>query len=264
MSFVSIRIRTNELLSVEHRGDATSRWFNALLGGLIVLNVVATILESVSWIRQGRESVFAAFETASVAVFSLEYVARLWSAANSWRARLRLALRPMMLVDLLSILPWYLPRTGVDLRVLRALRLLRVVRVLRLGPYAAAQRTLLGMVKRSRYELGVTLSFGVVLVLLAASSMYLVEREAQPDAFSSIPAAMWWAVVTLTTVGYGDVYPVTPVGQAIGAVIATLGIGLFALPTAILGASFLDALRNERETASRGNCPHCGGDLGDH
>ena len=261
MTLASIRARTHELLSVEHRADRTSRWFNGLIGGLIVGNMLATVLESVSSIRQGHEAWFSYFETLSVVAFSIEYVARLWSAAAGFGARVRLMFRPMMLVDLLAILPWYLPRAGVDLRVLRALRLFRVARVMRLGPYVSAQRTLMRMFERCRYELGATLALGILLLLLASSGMYFVEREAQPEAFSSIPAAMWWAVVTLTTVGYGDTYPVTAAGQLLGGVIATLGIGLFALPTAILGASFLEALKEERQHPEPARCPRCGADL---
>jgi voltage-gated potassium channel len=169
------------------------------------------------------------------------------------RGRVRFVLSPMALVDLLSILPLLIPALGIDLRSARVLRLFRVVRVAKLARYSRTLR-LFGHVFRERApELVVVLALLATLLLLTSSLMYYAENAAQPDVFSSIPATLWWAIATLTTVGYGDVYPVTGLGKLLAGVICVLGIGMFALPTSILGAAFSRQL----EEAPR-RCPHCG------
>lgn len=198
-------------------------------------------------------------------MFTVEYILRAWSStfSESYRSpvtgRLRYMLTPLAVIDLLAIVPFYLPFLGVDLRSFRALRLFRIVRIFKLGRYSTAMQ-LTGRVIASRGpELITTLSILLVLMLLSASLMYYAEHDAQPDAFSSIPAAMWWAIATLSTVGYGDVYPLTPVGKLLASVIALLGIGMFALPTGILGAAFVEEI--QRTKATRQRCPHCGRQL---
>ena len=147
---------------------------------------------------------------------------------------------------------------SIDARFVRVIRVIRIFRVLKLVRYFRALR-LLGHVIADRKEELVSI-FLVLLILLALSSslMYLVEHEDQPEVFTSIPATMWWSIVTLTTVGYGDTYPITALGQTIAAVIAILGIGMFALPAGLLGAGFVDALAAHRSEDSERRCPHCG------
>ena len=206
------------------------RALDAGLFALIVLNVVASIVGTMPQVdaRFGRE--LAAFETFSVVIFTVEYVVRVWAARN----RLRYVFSPLAVIDLLAVLPFYLPLLGVDLRFVRAIRLLRLFRMMKLARYVRALG-LFGQVARAkREELVVTASVMGILLICASSVMYYAENEAQPQVFSSIPASMWWSVATLTTVGYGDVFPVTPVGRLVAGVVAVLGIGFFALPTAIL------------------------------
>src|SRR5688572_7999302 len=158
----------------------------------------------------------------------------------------------MAIVDLLAVAPFYLAFIHLDLRVLRALRLFRVLKLTR---YSRSLQMLASVLRAKRGELAVTL-FAIVLALLMASSLiYYVERDHQPDKFESIPAAMWWGVATLSTVGYGDVYPITALGKLIGALVALLGIGLFALPAGILGSGFIEEIQRSRTKAI---CPHCG------
>jgi voltage-gated potassium channel len=227
------------------------RALDAALLSLIVLNVVAAIVGTVPGVeaRFGRE--LAVFEAFSVLVFTVEYVVRLWVA----RDRLRYVVSPMAVIDLLAVLPFYLPFLGVDLRVARSFRLLRLFRLAKAARYVRAVRVFGGVVSSKREELVIAASVMVLLVICASSLMYYAEHEAQPQAFSSIPAAMWWSIATLTTVGYGDIYPVTPAGRLIGSVVAVLGIGFFALPTAILGAGFVEVVSQQKETPK---CPHCG------
>jgi len=226
------------------------------------LNVLALVLETVQEIQQAIPGTLYAFEAFSVAVFTVEYVLRLWSvtAAEKYRrpvvGRLRFALTPLALVDFLAVLPFYVPGTGLDLRVVRILRLFRLFRVAKLGRYSKALSTFGRVAIAKRAELLTTFSILLMLLILASSLMYYAENEAQPDKFSSIPAAMWWGVATLTTIGYGDIYPVTGIGKLLAGAVAVLGIGMFALPTGILGAAFVEEIQGAEKRPAV--CPHCG------
>lgn len=163
---------------------------------------------------------------------------------------------PMALIDFLAVAPFFAPAVvALDLRSLRALRLLRIFRIVRIARYSAAMRSLGYVFLSKKEELVISVTTILILLLVASSLMYFAEGEAQPDQFSSIPGTMWWGVATLTTVGYGDVYPVTVVGRILSAVVAILGIGLFAIPAGIVASGFIElASRNESERS----CPHCG------
>lgn len=166
--------------------------------------------------------------------------------------RIRFALTPWLLVDLAAILPSLLPFVGLDLRVLRLLRVFRLVRVLKLGRSTGAIEIIGAVLTRTQEELLITLGFVGVLILISASLMHAAEAEAQPEVFGSIPDAMWWAVVTLTTVGYGDAFPVTPVGRVIAGCIAILGIGLVGMPAGILGAGFMQEMEGRKRKRAVG------------
>jgi voltage-gated potassium channel len=234
------------------------------------------MLETVAALEQRYHHLFTAFELFSVVVFTIEYLLRLWSCtvdpqfAHPVWGRLRYATRPMAIIDLLAILPSLLPFFWVDFRFIRVLRLMRLLRVLKLGHYSEAV-TLLGNVLRSRSpELAVMLIVLCMLLVLSSGAMFYAENEQQPDTFSSIPASMWWAVITLTTIGYGDAYPITAIGKVIGGVIAVMGIGIVALPTAIIATGFAEEVQKRRKAkhdakehpherqAGGATCPHCG------
>jgi len=260
---MSYRVRTFRVLEADTGEGGLGRAIDVFILGLIVANVVAVILETVAAVRETVGRGFQYFEWFSVVVFTIEYLLRLWSCTASPRferpvaGRLRFALSPMALVDLAAILPTYVPMLiPVDLRVLRILRLMRLGRMLKLARYSESFSLLGGVLRAKRAELGVTGFAGGVLLLLASSLMYFVENAAQPEAFSSIPAALWWGVSTLTTVGYGDIYPVTSLGKVLGGVIGVLGVGLFALPAGILAGGFAEALQKPRAPVP--TCPHCG------
>jgi voltage-gated potassium channel len=172
----------------------------------------------------------------------------------------------MSIIDLLAILPAYLPLIGVDLRFIRVLRLMRLARALKLGRYSDAIGVLSNVLRRRRDELAVMVMVLAILLVLSSGLIYYAEHDAQPEAFSSIPASLWWSVITLTTIGYGDLYPVTVVGKLIGGVIAVAGIGIVALPTAIIASAFAEELRQRKRNdtsipAKSGYCPHCGESL---
>ena len=165
---------------------------------------------------------------------------------------------PLGLIDLLAILPFFL-MTFLDLRFLRAARLFRLFRVLKFTRYSSVMNTFARVIKAKKEELLTILSLMLLLLLFASALIYFVENESQPDSFSSIPAALWWGVATLTTVGYGDIYPVTGLGKLIASTIAIMGIVLFALPAGIMGSAFLEDLQSRKRQLSV--CPHCGNDI---
>ncbi len=253
---MALRHRTFEVLEVARQGDRSSRWCDWFLIALILVNVAAVTLETVASIRADWGPVFHVLELFSVAVFSVEYVLRVWScveanagSGGTWRQRLRYMVSPLAIIDLVVILPFYLSFIiGVDLRFLRVFRLLRV---LKLGRYSPALAMLMAVLREeSGTFLAAFFVLGILLVF-SASGMYLCERAAQPEVFSSIPAAMWWAMATLTTVGYGDVTPITPLGKVFGGFITLIGIGTAALPAGILASGFVDQLRRRRGLMSR-------------
>jgi len=259
------RRRLFRVLELAESGDVPSKLFDIFILTLIVLNVGAVMLESVAGLRLRYARFFYQFEVFSVAVFTVEYLLRVWSCTSDpqWRrtvvGRLRFMRTPLAVIDLLAVLPFYLPMVlPVDLRFLRVLRLFRLFRLLKVARYTESLRLIGVVVAKRKEELLITLFVIGVLLVLASSVMYLAESEAQPDKFSSIPASMWWAVVTLTTVGYGDTYPITVLGKFINAIVAVLGIGMIALPTGILGSAFIDELQRRRGRKTPRRCPHCG------
>ena len=253
-----------ELLQAAQPGDHLGRKLDVFLLGLIALNIIAVVVESVDWVGQHWSPALQAFEIFSVAVFTLEYVARIYSCVVDPRfshpvaGRLRYMVHPLALIDLAAIVPFYLPFLGIDLRFARMFRLFRIFRVAKLGRYSTAWKLIGGVLRAQKQELVICFVIIVLLITMAASVMYFVENAAQPDKFSDIPSSMWWAVTTLTTVGYGDIYPITPLGRLLGSLIQLCGIAFFALPTAVIGAGLIEELRNRRQPAL---CPYCGGTL---
>ena len=251
----------HELLTDPSDADALERVLNWFLVGLIFLNVVAVVLETVEAVHVPYERAFELFEGVSVAVFTLEYALRIWSCTEDPRyahpitGRLRFALRPLVLIDLLAILPFFLPMMGLDTRMIRAVRLVRIFRLFKATRYSRSLDTVYRVMRAKRDELLVTLVFVLIVLVLVSSLMFAVENEANPEQFPNIPAAMWWGMMTLTTVGYGDVYPVTALGKLCGMAISLLGVGVFALPAAILGSGFVDELQKHKKPPV---CIHCG------
>ena len=231
---------------------------------LIGLNVLAVMLESVPEIGSRFGRPLFVFEVISVALFGIEYLARLWacvedpSVSKAVLGRVRFALRPLVLVDLLAILPFLVWFITVDLRILRIARMLRLVRLVKATRYVAAVKLFRSVVHSKREELVLTTGLMAMLLIVSSSVMYFAENAVQPEKFPSIPESLWWAVATLTTVGYGDVFPVTLVGRLAGGIIAVLGIGFFALPTAILGSGFVEAIQESKQPRI---CPHCGREM---
>ncbi|MFC1736475.1 ion transporter [Candidatus Hydrogenedentota bacterium] len=261
------RKRLFEILEPPEQWDLASRVFDMALLLLISLNVLAIIIESMGGIPSGVLRLLRVFQVVSVGIFSIEYLLRLWTCTLSPKfarpisGRMRFVLSPMAIVDLLAILPFYLPMLiRADLRFLRAVRLLRLSRLVKMGRYSRSLRMIGRVLRDKKVDLLTTGFVGFILLIIASSAMYYAENDVQAE-FSSIPAAMWWGVITLTTVGYGDVFPVTVMGKIIASSMAFLGIGMLALPTAILGSAFVEELRREKEGETI--CPHCGKNIND-
>ncbi|MFB9885235.1 ion transporter [Balneatrix alpica] len=248
-------------LAVLLEPQGSSHWSGRLVDWLLILliaaNVVAVILESVSWFAAEHRQALLWFERVSVLIFTLEYGLRIWCAPDTHaeqqdlpplspgKARWRYLRSPMALVDLIAIVPFYLSVFfSLDLRFLRVLRLLRVFKLTR---YSAAMQMLLGVFREEAGPLGAAFFVLFILMILASSGIYLIEHQIQPEAFGSIPAAMWWAMATLTTVGYGDVTPITPLGRFFGGCITLVGMGMVALPAGILASGFSDQLHRRRQ-----------------
>ncbi len=213
---------------------------------LISANVAAVILETVDTIYADWQTAFDLFERISLTIFIVEYAARLWVVPENPNNRSRRSwiVTPSAIIDLVAIMPALLVLFfPVDLRVLRAFRILRLLKLTR---YSPALGMLLAVFEEEAGAFFAGFFILIVMLVLAASGAWLVEHQAQPDAFGSIPAAMWWAVATLTTVGYGDVTPVTAAGKVFGAVITILGIGMAALPAGILASGLNDQLHRRR------------------
>lgn len=252
-------------------GDEDSKYFDPFIMALISLNVLAVVLETVDWLNASYGWLFRAFDMFSVAVFTVEYILRAWSCTENPRfrspfsGRLRYLITPMAIIDLLAILPFYLPFVIPDLRFIRALRLFRLFRILKLARYSDALKTFAEVLNLKKEELGVTLFATLIMLTVASSMVYEAENEVQPEAFANIPDAMWWGVVTLTTVGYGDIYPKTPLGKFIGSFVVIAGVGLFALPAGILASGFNEVLQRRKEKKRKKMiCPHCHRYIGDY
>ena len=230
----------------------TGKGFDVLLIWAILASVATVMLETVDAVRQGYGPVLRGLEWFFTGLFTVEYGLRLWSAPRRWRY----ARSFFGVVDLLAILPTYLSLVvpgGQALITVRSLRLLRVFRVLKLGQYVSEAALLSRAVRQSRQKITVFLAAVGTLVVVLGSLMYIVEGA--ENGFTSIPRAVYWAVVTLTTVGYGDIAPRTPLGQALASVVMILGYGIIAVPTGIVTVELGNIAREEagRRTA----CPRC-------
>ena len=207
---------------------------------------------------------FHYFDLISVIIFTVEYVLRVWSCTHHKEykhpvyGRIKYVFSLEALIDVLAILPFYLHAfIGFDLRVLRILRLLRFLRLFRLTAYMKSAKIVVNVFQSKFNELVLSLVLVLFLIIIASCLLYFAEHLVQPDVFSSIPDTMWWAIVTLTTVGYGDMIPITLMGKILTSVVSLAGVGLFALPAGIITAGFLEEMRNLNQK-KHFTCPHCG------
>ena len=243
--YLKIQKRTSQLLSKGNVADKPSQYVDMILFILIVLNIAAVCLESVKHIGNEYKVAFNAFEFFSVVIFSIEYVLRVWSAparndlgdSINFIKRMKYIFSFTGLIDFLAIIPSILPYFfgGLDLRWLRVLRLLRLLKI---SNYSSALEDFFSAIKADWKSFSAALYLMVIALFLSSALMYIAEHDSQPEKFSSIPETMWWGLITLTTVGYGDVSPVTPLGKIIGAFTAIMGVCTVALLTGIVASAF--------------------------
>ena len=250
-----IRKRLWQILEKGNEKDRVSVYTDIFLITLIILNIIAVILETVDSIYSAYSFYFIIFERSSTFIFLIEYILRVWvsiedtnkkNKISNFIIRVKYIGSWPAIIDLLAVLSGLLPMIfEIDLRILRALRMLRLLKFSR---YFKVMNLLLGVLKEERQSFLAAMFLLTIAMLIASTGIYIFEKDAQPDKFGSIPEAMWWAVATLTTVGYGDVTPITAMGKIFGALITIIGIGTVALPSGILASGFSDQLKRRKNT----------------
>ena len=247
-------------------------WPSQLFDGVIMLLIVASVLSVFAETFPLADSTMATLDRIEFIisiVFSVEYFLRVWTAdllhpdLSPWRARWKFVRSGMAIVDLVAVLPFWLPMLlPSHLLGLRAIRLVRILRILKLNRYMEAIAAIGEVFRKKSRELAASFGFICLLMLLSSLLMYHAEHDVQPDKFTNAFAGLWWAVATLTTVGYGDIYPVTAIGRLLGAAIAILGVGMVAIPTGILSSGFVEHFsRSSKPSSPPSRCPHCGKEL---
>ena len=259
----SLRHRLHQILQEPQPGDRLAKRINTFLVILILVNVLSIILVTIPTLGSRFRGLFILIEVVSVAIFSIEYLLRVYASKEDPRyakpaGRLKFGLSGLQLVDLLAILSFYLPLAFSSLEFFRIFRIFRIFRLIKLVRYSDSLQLLGRVIAGKRRELTMVLSMFLIAMVMASTLMFYAERLAQPDKFSSIPAAMYWAVVTMATVGYGDITPLTVVGKFLTSLVALSGILVLALPTAIIGSGFMEELEKRHEKKV---CPHCGKEI---
>jgi voltage-gated potassium channel len=245
--YLAVQNRLNQILERADFGDRVSRSTDIFFTALVIVNIISITLESVPWIYAAHKSLFTWIEIISVGIFTIEYLCRVWVAptkisgprnfGSAWKSRAKYMLSFSGLVDLLSILPFYLRSffPFLDLRILRALRLLRI---LKLSHYNSAMEDLFEAIFEERRSFYAASYLFAILFILSSTLMYFAEYRTHPTGFQSIPDSMYWALITLTTVGYGDITPITVTGKLIAVGSAILGVIVVAIITGIVASSF--------------------------
>jgi voltage-gated potassium channel len=257
------------LLHPEIVGDKYwDKIINVFIIVLIILNVIVVILETVISINDQFRNFFYYFDIVSVTIFTIEYILRVWSSNHEEKykhsvwGRLKYMISPGAIIDLIAIIPFFLLLffgLGIDIREIRILRLFRVLRLFRLTAYMKSAQMITNVFKKRINELALSLVLVIFLIIIASCAIYFAEHlhPVNKYKFTSIPATIWWSVVTLTTTGYGDMYPMTYLGKAMAMVIMLTGVAFFALPAGIITAGFLEEFRKTRVQKTH-TCPHCG------
>ena len=257
----TFRQRIHALVFPSAYGGTMQTIFDTFIGVWVIISVLAVVLESVHSISYAINVEFAILDALAVAVFSVEYCMRIYASVeepgfkNAIAGRFKQASTPATVIDLLAIMPFFLEVVLSHVFDLRFLRVFRLARLLKLTRHSDATAILGKVLVREWPVMSASAFIMLLLVVLTASLGYLFEHEAQPDKFENIPTAFYWAVITLASVGYGDISPVTPIGRAMTIVLALIGIGIFAIPAALLSSAFSDQLVKERD-ALKANLLH--------
>jgi len=261
---MTFRRRFYLTLEPTEKGGVWERIFEFILVIIIILNIFAIVMDSVEEYELQYRELLRDFEIFSVMFFTVEYVLRLYSIVENPRyknpvaGRLSFACTPLAIIDLLAFLPFYFTFLPIDLRFLRIFRLMGLFRMFKVARYLHALTIFRRVVYDRREQLVLSIILIMFMLVIISTIMFYTEHEAQPGVFSSIPATMWWGIATLTTVGYGDMVPITVLGKVLGGMFAVVGFGLLALPAGILSSGFFEFMHNAKKTIK---CPHCGKDI---
>jgi voltage-gated potassium channel len=259
---MTLRRRLYLTLEPTEKGGIIERIFEFFLVTIIIFNILAIIADSVEEIRRQYDGLFLKFEYFTIVFFTCEYIARIYSIVENpefshpVKGRLKYITQPLAVVDLLAFLPFYF--VFLDLRFLRIFRLMSLFRLFKIARYLHALKIFKRVIYDRKEQLILSFLFILFVLTIISFIMFYAEHEAQPDKFSSIPATMWWGIATITTVGYGDMVPITPLGKFLGGLFAIAGVGLLALPAGILSSGFFESLHKEPAIKK---CPHCGEDI---
>jgi voltage-gated potassium channel len=257
--FRAFRYQVFDIIDNEETSDWRSQLVDSVIMILILLSLIATVAESFEAVKQAFGWHLDVFEDITLVIFVSEYLLRVWTAdfkfpdeGSYWRSCWRFVSSGTGIIDLLAVFPlvvqFFVPYfIDFDLRMIRILKVTRMLRVLKLSSFTSSVIVVGDVFFEKRYELGITMFTTFIVMLVASTLMYYLEHEVQPDKFTNIISTMWWAVATLTTVGYGDIYPITGWGQFAGSIIAILGLGVVALPTGIIGAAFIEKIEKQQE-----------------
>lgn len=234
-------------ISLLSTDDHRATFLEKLMMAVIIFSVVTLVLETEPALYEEWSSVFSYLEMIFVTIFSIEYIARLYFVGaideyKGLKGRVRYIFTPYAIIDLVAILPSLVAGLYSDLMLFRIIRLLRMFRVAKLVKSNRPLMLFIEAFYKSRSQLAASLIVTLFLLFVGGVLLYLVESDVQPEAFGSIPRAMWWSMATLTTVGYGDAYPVTAIGKLLASAIAILGIGIVAMPAGIIAANFTKEL----------------------
>ena len=238
-----------EVIEKTNEEDKVGKWFDMSMLVLIILSILQIVLESHANIQSKYGNYFRIFEIFTVMIFTIEYLCRIYTAKCKYgdgniTSIFKFIFSFEGMIDLISILPFYLPLAiKLDFRFMRIFKVSKVFRIFKLGRYSKSFDTIKRVLKREKEVLVITLVFSFLLILISSILMYYVENPVQPKAFPNITATMWWGISTLTTIGYGDIYPVTVLGKILASVVAIIGIGIIAIPTGIISAGFVGEIK---------------------
>ncbi len=265
----SIKSKIFNIIRDDDENDLISNIFDTIVICIIIINVVSIIAYTFT-LPDHMIALLNKIELISVIFFTIEYILRIWTADLTYpnlspaKARLKYLKSFMALIDLVSILPFYLPFIfPSSLLVLRSLRAIRLLRIFKFNRYVTALSSIGQVFKENKHQLISSIIILALLMIIASVLMYNVESEAQPEVFSNAFSSLWWIVTTLTTIGYGDIYPVTTLGKILSEVISLLGVAIVAIPTGIISAGFIEQNNKKDKDCNKKYCPYCGKNLND-
>ena len=263
----SIKQKIYKIIRDDDKNDYKANIFDAIIISLVIINVIIIFLDTFKNIHKYIEPYYIIIDTVSIIVFTIEYVLRIWTSPlmypdlTPFRARIKYITSAKAIIEFIALFSFYLPLfTYHNLKFIRIIRLFRILSLLKINRYSHALEDLGNVIKRKSLQLLSSIFIVGVLIIFSALLMYHIENDAQPESFNNAYSSLWWTIATLTTVGYGDIYPVTVLGKLLGIFISLLGIALIAIPTGIISAGFMERSREEKSKLreERNYCPYCG------